>query len=55
MTQLGKALNEDIIYQELLPTFISLLKDSEAEVKTAVCTQVPGSSYWLYHSLDLVS
>ena len=33
----------EIIHEELLPTFVSLLRDGEAEVKTAICTQIPGN------------
>jgi serine/threonine-protein phosphatase 2A regulatory subunit A len=31
-----------IIKEELLPIFIHLLKDQEAEVKTSAATQIPG-------------
>lgn len=41
--QLASAVGEDIIRDEMVQAFVSLLKDNEAEVRTAASGQIPGS------------
>lgn len=40
--RIAKAVNEDVIPRDLVPTFVKMLKDSEAEVRTAIASQIPG-------------
>lgn len=35
-------MGNDIVKEELVTVFLSLLRDNEAEVRTAIATQVPG-------------
>jgi serine/threonine-protein phosphatase 2A regulatory subunit A len=39
---LSKAVGEDITRDDLVSAFVRLLKDNEAEVRTAAAGQVPG-------------
>jgi serine/threonine-protein phosphatase 2A regulatory subunit A len=34
--------DEEVIGRDLVPAFVKLLKDSEAEVRTAIAGQIPG-------------
>ena len=40
--QLAKAVGPDIVKEELIGAFVQLLKDNEAEVRTASAGQLPG-------------
>jgi serine/threonine-protein phosphatase 2A regulatory subunit A len=40
--QLSNAVGEDILKNDLIPSFAQILKDNEAEVRTAACSQLPG-------------
>lgn len=40
--QLAEALGNQILNQDLITAFVGLLKDNEAEVRTAAATQIPG-------------
>lgn len=42
MRQIAKAVDEEVIARDLVPAFIALLKDTEAEVRGAVAGQIPG-------------
>jgi serine/threonine-protein phosphatase 2A regulatory subunit A len=39
---LSKTVGQEIIAQDLIHAYVSVLKDIEAEVKTAACAQLPG-------------
>jgi len=42
--QLSKAVGEDITREDLVVAFVRLLKDNEAEVRTAAAGQAPGTA-----------
>jgi hypothetical protein len=42
--QIAKAVHEEVITRDMVPAFVKLLKDTEAEVRTAVAGQIPGMS-----------
>ena len=42
-TQIAKAVDEETVTRDLVPAFVKLLKDSEAEVRTAIAGQIPGT------------
>lgn len=42
--KLAKAVGEDVVRRDLVPAFVKLLKDTEAEVRTAIAGQIPGTS-----------
>lgn len=42
--KLAAAAGQDIVREELVLAFVALLKDSEAEVRTAAAGQIPGTS-----------
>lgn len=46
--QIAKAVDDEVVSRDLVPAFVKLLKDSEAEVRTAIAGQIPGSSTGLY-------
>ena len=39
---LAKAVDEEVIARDLVPAFVKLLKDNEAEVRGAIAGQIPG-------------
>ena len=39
---LAKAVDEEVISRDLVPAFVKLLKDNEAEVRGAIAGQIPG-------------
>lgn len=41
--QIAKAVDEETVTRDLVPAFVKLLKDSEAEVRTAIAGQIPGN------------
>jgi serine/threonine-protein phosphatase 2A regulatory subunit A len=41
--QIAKAVDEEVVSRDLVPAFVKLLKDSEAEVRTAIAGQIPGT------------
>ncbi|KAI1654278.1 armadillo-type protein [Daldinia decipiens] len=41
-TQIAKAVDEEVVTRDLVPSFVKLLKDNEAEVRTAIAGQIPG-------------
>jgi serine/threonine-protein phosphatase 2A regulatory subunit A len=40
--KIAKAVDEEVVARDLVPAFVKLLKDTEAEVRSAVAGQVPG-------------
>lgn len=40
--QIAKAVDEEVVTRDLVPAFVKLLKDNEAEVRTAIAGQIPG-------------
>ncbi|KAF3141150.1 hypothetical protein TWF173_003523 [Orbilia oligospora] len=40
--KLAKAVGESVVRGDLVPAFVKLLKDTEAEVRTAIAGQIPG-------------
>ncbi|PUU75442.1 armadillo-type protein [Tuber borchii] len=40
--KIAKAVEGDVVRRDLVPAFVKLLKDSEAEVRTAIAGQIPG-------------
>ena len=40
--------------RDLVPAFVKLLKDTEAEVRTAIAGQIPGKSLGLQHASDRI-
>jgi serine/threonine-protein phosphatase 2A regulatory subunit A len=40
--QIAKAVDEEVVARDLVPAFVKLLKDNEAEVRTAIAGQIPG-------------
>jgi serine/threonine-protein phosphatase 2A regulatory subunit A len=40
--KIAKAVDEETINHDLVPAFVKLLKDAEAEVRTAIASQIPG-------------
>jgi hypothetical protein len=44
MSQIAKAVDEEVVNRDLVPAFVKLLKDTEAEVRSAIAGQIPGKS-----------
>jgi len=40
--QIAKAVDEEVVSRDLVPAFVKLLKDAEAEVRSAAAGQIPG-------------
>lgn len=40
--QIAKAVHEEVVTRDMVPSFVKLLKDTEAEVRTAIAGQIPG-------------
>jgi len=40
--KIAKAVDEEVVTRDLVPAFVKLLKDTEAEVRTAIAGQIPG-------------
>lgn len=50
--RIAKAVDDEVVQRDLVPAFAKLLKDTEAEVRSAVAGQIPGvscDSEWLLH------
>lgn len=45
--KIAKAVDDEVISRDLVPAFVKLLKDNEAEVKSAIAGQIPGMSLLL--------
>ena len=42
LSQIAKAVDDEVVTRDLVPAFVKLLKDTEAEVRTAIAGQIPG-------------
>jgi serine/threonine-protein phosphatase 2A regulatory subunit A len=42
--KIAKAVDEEVVNRDLVPAFVKLLKDTEAEVRTAIAGQIPGKT-----------
>ena len=40
--KIAKAVDEEVVNRDLVPAFVKLLKDTEAEVRSAIAGQIPG-------------
>lgn len=40
--KIAKAVDDETVTRDLVPAFVKLLKDTEAEVRTAIAGQIPG-------------
>jgi serine/threonine-protein phosphatase 2A regulatory subunit A len=40
--KIAKAVHEEVVTRDMVPAFVKLLKDTEAEVRTAIAGQIPG-------------
>lgn len=40
--KVAKAVDEEVVARDLVPAFVKLLKDTEAEVRSAIAGQIPG-------------
>ena len=40
--KIAKAVDEEVVARDLVPSFVKLLKDTEAEVRSAIAGQIPG-------------
>lgn len=43
--KLAKAVGNEVVRRDLVPSFVKLLKDTEAEVRTAIAGQIPGKHF----------
>lgn len=48
-SQLAEAVGSEIIRDELTGSYVQLLKDNEAEVRTAAASQLPGKCHYLVY------
>lgn len=46
--QIAKAVHEEVVSRDMVPTFVRLLKDTEAEVRTAIAGQLPGTFFFFF-------
>lgn len=46
--QLAEVVGIDLVREELIGQYVQLLKDSEAEVRTAAAGQIPGMNEFFY-------
>jgi serine/threonine-protein phosphatase 2A regulatory subunit A len=53
--QLSKAVGEEIVKSDLINSFVQILKDNEAEVRTAACSQIPGFANLIDNDVVLVT
>lgn len=42
--QIARAVDEEVVGRDLVPAFVKLVKDTEAEVRSAIAGQIPGKS-----------
>ena len=38
-------MDEEVVNRDLVPAFVKLLKDTEAEVRSAIAGQIPGKGF----------
>jgi serine/threonine-protein phosphatase 2A regulatory subunit A len=44
--KIAKAVDNEVVTRDLVPAFVKLLKDTEAEVRSAIAGQIPGKYHW---------
>ena len=49
IVQIAKAVDDEVVTRDLVPAFVKLLKDTEAEVRTAIAGQIPGKEFYVIH------
>jgi len=54
MQQIARAVDEETVTRDLVPAFVKLLKDTEAEVRTAIAGQIPGQMRFTNHNAFLL-
>lgn len=54
MQQIARAVDEETVTRDLVPAFVKLLKDTEAEVRTAIAGQIPGQIRFMHHGAFLL-
>lgn len=47
-SKIAKAVDEETVTRDLVPAFVKLLKDTEAEVRTAIAGQIPGQTRFVF-------
>lgn len=45
-------MHEEVVTRDMVPSFVKLLKDAEAEVRTAISGQIPGKH--IFHHMCLM-
>lgn len=50
---MAKAVGDEVVRRDLVPAFVKLLKDSEAEVRTAIAGQIPGKLIPEFYGMGL--
>lgn len=51
-SQIAKAVDDEVLARDLVPAFVKLLKDAEAEVRSAAAGQIPGMYHPTYADHD---
>jgi serine/threonine-protein phosphatase 2A regulatory subunit A len=54
MQQIARAVDDETVTRDLVPAFVKLLKDTEAEVRTAIAGQIPGQIRFVNHEAFLL-
>lgn len=52
IVQIAKAVDDEVVSRDLVPAFVKLLKDNEAEVRTAIAGQIPGTLFLFQLSIQ---
>jgi len=55
LPQIAKAVDDEVVTRDLVPAFVKLLKDTEAEVRTAIAGQIPGNRIFTASNLDFLA
>lgn len=50
--KIAKAVDDEVIARDLVPAFVRLLKDNEAEVRSAIAGQIPGMC-WMIRYIEV--
>jgi len=53
--QLAEAVGPELVRSELVNAYVALLKDNEAEVRTAGAGQIPGTSFASYSFICIIT
>lgn len=47
-------MDDETVTRDLVPAFVKLLKDTEAEVRTAIAGQIPGkAAFWAIYQREI--